>query len=645
VQLIRRQTPILTAETVFDLRVEQVYLALRAASDRDAVDVPVRTSGVVDTPDRWLARRLHLSSDALDFLWTAVAFDADPRVAPLAARIGGPSARRGATIAQHAAIFGLDGPRGRALTAELEPHSPLARADLLVAVGDGAPLATTPFLAASRLRAFLRGEDRVDALLAPFGGVLAIPPAPSVAPEHAQAVETLARAIEDGERVLMSIEGPDGAGRREAVARAAATVARAVVELDLARWDGRAIALSALVVAWRRECLLRGAVGLCCAIDTLSDAERRTLALLLDETPGPILVTTRPDAAPLALARPMLRVPFGVPGATARRRAWNAALPDVAGVDIDLLARRYRVGEPVIARAVSTARLIGDGVTTATIVDGLRAAATDRLGNLCTRVPVTQSWDDLVLPDDTMDQIQGLIARVRHAHLVLDRWGFASRLPRGQGLAALLSGPPGTGKTMVAGLIARELDLELMQVDLSRVVSKYIGETEKQLGAIFDAAEAGHGLLLFDEADSLFAKRTEVKGANDRYANLEVNYLLQRVESFGGIVVLTTNFETAIDPAVRRRLGAHIAFWPPDEVQRADLWRRMIPASAPFDGELDVIALARAFPQMSGAHIRNAVVSAAFLAADGGVAPSQRHLERAARAEYQTMGHILGGKK
>src|SRR5262249_52708624 len=156
--------------------------------------------------------------------------------------------------------------------------------------------------------------------------------------------------------------------------------------------------------------------------------------------------------------------------------------------------------------------------------------------------------------EDTLDQIRSLVARVRHAHLVLDRWGFAARLPRGQGLAALLSGPPGTGKTMVAGIIARELDLELLQVDLSRVVSKYIGETEKQLSDIFDAAEAGHGLLLFDEADSLFAKRTEVKGANDRYANLEVNYLLQRVESFGGVVLLTTNVETAIDPAMKRRL-------------------------------------------------------------------------------------------
>jgi hypothetical protein len=466
-----------------------------------------------------------------------------------------------------------------------------------------------------------------------------------------RATETIARAVAGGEAILIVVEGVDGVGRRQAVARAAASLDRPAVELDLARWDPRMAPLESMIGAWRRECLLRGGVGVISGLETIADGERRSLALLLVDAPGPVAITARPEAVPLGGPRSSLRVPLATPGPVARRLAWSAALAhaevDTRTIDLDLLARRYRLGEPGIARAVHAASVHAAAVRapgTNAIIAGVRATTSDNLGTLCARVEVNQTWDDLVLPDDTLDQIRGLIARVRHAHLVLDGWGFASRLPRGQGLAALLSGPPGTGKTMVAGLIARELELELMQVDLSRVVSKYIGETEKQLGQVFDAAEAGHGLLLFDEADSLFARRTEVKGANDRYANQEVNYLLQRVESFGGVVLLTTNFESAIDPAVRRRLAAHIAFWPPDEDQRTDLWRRMLPSSAPIVGSIDARALARAFPHMSGAHIRNAVIAAAFLAASEGSQLSQQHLERAGRAEYRGMGRVIAGK-
>jgi SpoVK/Ycf46/Vps4 family AAA+-type ATPase len=195
---------------------------------------------------------------------------------------------------------------------------------------------------------------------------------------------------------------------------------------------------------------------------------------------------------------------------------------------------------------------------------------------------------------------------------------------------------------MVAGLIAKALDLELYQVDLSRVVSKWVGETEKQLAQIFDAAEAGHALLLFDEADALFAKRTEVKAAVDRYANLEVNYLLQRIESFEGMAILTTNMDTSIDPALKRRLAAHIVFYPPDEEERERLWAKMITPRVPIAGKLDFVALAHDFPDMSGAHIRNAAVSAAFQAALEGAALGQKHLARAARVEYRSMGRVLG---
>ena len=232
-----------------------------------------------------------------------------------------------------------------------------------------------------------------------------------------------------------------------------------------------------------------------------------------------------------------------------------------------------------------------------------------------------------------------MVARVRRRKQVLDTWGFARKVGKGRGVTALMSGPPGTGKTMAAGLIANELGLDLYQVDLSKIVSKFIGETEKQLGMLFDAAESGHFVLLFDEADSLFAKRSEVKSSNDRYANLEVNYLLQRLESFDGVALLTTNHDSAIDEAFRRRLAAHVRFPMPDEEHRAHLWHAMLPAEADVAGAFDFAKLGTEFV-MSGGFIKNAVLRAAYLAADESSAITQDHLMRGARSEYDAMGKI-----
>jgi SpoVK/Ycf46/Vps4 family AAA+-type ATPase len=192
---------------------------------------------------------------------------------------------------------------------------------------------------------------------------------------------------------------------------------------------------------------------------------------------------------------------------------------------------------------------------------------------------------------------------------------------------------------MVAGIIAEELALDLYQIDLSRIVSKYVGETEKNLASLFDAAEAGHAILLFDEADSLFAKRTEVRTSVDRYANLEVNYLLQRLDSFEGVAILTTNFGTAIDNAFKRRLSCRLTFPFPDEEARERLWAVHLPAQMPRAGKLDLASLARRY-RMSGGYIRNAALRAAFLAAEEGSILTQDHLERAVRAEFREGGKL-----
>jgi SpoVK/Ycf46/Vps4 family AAA+-type ATPase len=229
--------------------------------------------------------------------------------------------------------------------------------------------------------------------------------------------------------------------------------------------------------------------------------------------------------------------------------------------------------------------------------------------------------------------------RIRHRRTVFDAWGFDRVMSTSRGLTALFQGGPGTGKTLVASAIAHELGLDLYRVDVSRIMSKWIGETEQNLAKLFDAAEDGNAIILFDEADSLFAKRTEVRSSTDRYANLEVNYLLQRLDSFEGIAILTTNFGTSIDNALKRRLSFRLTFPFPDEDQRERLWRAHLPPEVPTRGALELGALARRY-RLSGGYIRNCALRAAFLAAEQGGILTADLLERAVKAEFREIGKL-----
>ena len=594
-----------------------------------------------------LAERLGLIDDEVDLLWTAVAVAADPRVQPHARVLGGAEARRGLSLATHALIADLDGNHARLLARRLLAPNPLF-ADGILAWDDedDAPAART-IVAPPRTIGWLAGVDQPDPALGGAARVVKVPAAPQLDARQHEALTQIEGLL--GGAPLIIIEGAPGSGRATAVAQVAGE--RAVVALELRRLPRRAAVLEAALVGLRRECRLRD------AIPVLADAEEllgddgpalaRTVARAIDAWDGPFVVTTAIAGIEIPVARTLVRMRWPVPDVATRRALWARAAPAVPADALDGLAMRYRLGAGGIARAVATSRLCaGDrALTPADLADGVRGNIAERLGELAVRTDVSQGWNDLVLAPDLLDQVRALIARVRHAHTVLEGWGFASKVARGGGVAALFSGPPGTGKTMVAGLIARELDLELYQVDLSKVVSKWVGETEKQLARVFEAAEAGHALLLFDEADALFARRTEVKSAVDRYANLEVNYLLQRIESFGGITILTTNLDTSIDPALKRRLAAHVVFWPPDTDERAQLWRGFMTAEAPFEGTLDADALAEQFPEMTGANIRNAVVAAAFLACGEGRPMSQQHLERAGRGEYVAMGRVISARR
>jgi SpoVK/Ycf46/Vps4 family AAA+-type ATPase len=255
-------------------------------------------------------------------------------------------------------------------------------------------------------------------------------------------------------------------------------------------------------------------------------------------------------------------------------------------------------------------------------------------------VVLRSSWDDLVLQKDRVAKLREICNHARYRGLVLDEWGFERKLSGGKGLSLLFAGPPGTGKTMAAGVMARELGLDLYSIDLSNVVNKYIGETEKQLAKIFDEAERSNAVLFFDEADALFGKRTEVKDAHDRYANIETSYLLQRMEAYQGVAILATNLAQNMDDAFVRRLHFIVDFTVPDERERLRIWQRIWPDGVPRDADVDLGIIARRF-ELSGGNIRNVALAASFLAAADGTPVGQRHLIHATRREYQKMGRII----
>jgi SpoVK/Ycf46/Vps4 family AAA+-type ATPase len=271
--------------------------------------------------------------------------------------------------------------------------------------------------------------------------------------------------------------------------------------------------------------------------------------------------------------------------------------------------------------------------------EAVRQHLESRLGTVAHRIAHLATWSQVVLPPDIQDSLTELLARIRRRRTVFEAWGFDRVMSTSRGVTALFQGGPGTGKTLVASAIANELGMDLYRVDLSRVMSKWIGETEQNLAKLFDVAEDGNAIILFDEADSLFAKRTEVRSSVDRYANLEVNYLLQRLDSFEGIAILTTNFASSIDTAFKRRLSLRLTFPFPDEDQRERLWRAHLPPEAPVAARLDLADLARRY-RLSGGYIRNCMLRAAFLAAEEGRPLSDDHLQRAIRAEFRGIGKL-----
>jgi len=597
-----------------------------------------------------LAYRLGCSEDEVDFLWAVVALAVNPRML-VHARALDDSAPRGLSIALFGQIANLPADASCALGFSLMSGHPASRNGLLFpARGEWGP-AAQPWTPAIELVRYLAGEPSGVTLLSAIA-----PPMPDALLDEAQqqAVMSISAILSNRQPLVLYIEGAEMTGRRTAVALASSGP---VLALDLSRLSPSPASLDGALVTLRREAALRSAVPVVVGIEELMSSERgndprlRLLAQHVDLSDGPIVLVSSWRGIDVGAQLPAVRIQWPIPDVATRGRLWRAlagaTTDDTAG--FDLLAHRYPLGAGAIRRAISSALVLaskapGTPLEPAELQAGIRQNVAEKLSGLAERVVIKQTWDELVLAEDVMARVVGLVGRVRDAHLVYEQWGYRAKMPRGVGVAALFSGTPGTGKTMVAGLIANELDLELYQVDLSKVVSKWIGESEKQLAKVFDAAEEGHVLLLFDEADALFGQRsTEMRGATDRYANLEVNFLLQRIERFNGIVILTTNLDASIDKALKRRLSAHVVFQHPDDDERARLWKLLLRADgAPLARDIDVKMLARTYPKMTGANIRNAALAAAFLAAGGGrKLIDQATVVQAARGEYLSMGHMM----
>jgi AAA+ superfamily predicted ATPase len=459
--------------------------------------------------------------------------------------------------------------------------------------------------------------------------------------------EALSRGKAPASPLRLVVRGRSGAGRRTLISALAETANRTVAMLDAAPLvrDGRVRAEDIAVRVQRAA--LGGWLPCVDNLDAIGHDDRgarEQLREIFRTHPGPLVLRLGSDVTP-PLDPGYAAIDLPPLAETRRLEAWNTALAErgLALPDVEELASRWVLGPGTVNRVLD--QLIERGATGEAAealgrLDGLiRQHLESRLGDLANRLPRLASWSQIVLPPDVLDSLLELVSRIRHRRTVFERWGYDRVMSTSRGITALFQGGPGTGKTMVASAIARELGLDVYRVDLARVVSKWIGETERNLAQLFDAAEDGQAMILFDEADSLFAKRTEVKTSVDRYANLEVNYLLQRLDSFGGIAILTTNFGGAIDTAFKRRLSFRLSFPFPDDEMREQLWRVHLPPEVPRSGELDLADLARKY-KMSGGYIRNAALRAAFLAAAEESGLRHDHLERAVRLEYREIGKL-----
>jgi ATPase family associated with various cellular activities (AAA) len=450
--------------------------------------------------------------------------------------------------------------------------------------------------------------------------------------------------------------GPIGVLRSEdpqaALAAAVALAADAEVPalpVDLARPGASRYPVERVIEAVLAEARLLGALAVLAGFDDLDDRTREAalaaVVAQLTRFEGACVLVARegPELRHELARRPVLILEVPLPDAAERAELWSLHVDGRPGTQphVDELARSFRLGSGQIRDAARMVAALdqAEGPSPAHLRTASQAQSRHGLGQLAQRVPSWGAWDDLVLPPASIRRLRGIIDFLRHGDTVFREWGLGGKVASWGGVTAMFAGPPGTGKTLSASLIAQALGLELFRIDLAGVVSKYIGETEKNLDKVFRAAYRSNAVLFFDEADALFGKRTEVKDAHDRYANVETSYLLQKLEAFDGLAVLATNLKKNIDTAFMRRIDVLVDFPFPSVASRLRLWTTLMPADMPRDAGLDLAFLAEQF-ELSGGHIKNAVQAAALTAAAEGVPVGMRHLLLGVRWELQKQSKL-----
>jgi AAA+ superfamily predicted ATPase len=602
-------------------------------SDEQALALAADTS-TGDPDERLTAAAGLLGLDALDMavLGVCAAPELDPRYARLYGYLQDDVTRRLASPRLAADLLCGDGVTRSDVLTCFGVHGRLQRAGAIeLLAGDGhVMLADRPVKIAERLSAFLLSAGGGLAEAGSTTPLRRVPPADGAIGRPA-VVDEVVRLLATETRVPLMVCGPDAA----AVVTAAA--GQGLVLLD-ARELGRDEPLRDATLACALECSL-----LC--IDGLADLrpeDRTHLLRAIAGRPQRTVLLGRSRSEALACSDvTVLLVEVPMPSFGERHAAWTQLTGAEATSDV---AAKFRLSVEQIREAgeVSriTARARGSETPQPPDLDvGARHASSSRLGELATRLAPAYAWDDLVLPERQLTLLRSISSYLRHRDRVLSDWGYERTVSRTQGLKVLFAGESGTGKTMAAQVLGAELGLEMFRVDLATVVSKYIGETEKNLERIFTAADGSNAILFFDEADALFGKRSEVSDAHDRYANIEVAYLLQRMEGYPGAVILATNFRRNIDQAFIRRLDFVVDFPFPEADDRKRIWRLLLPDEAPVDDDLDVDFLATQF-KLSGGAIRNCSLSAAFQAADEDAPIGMRHLVRAVALEYGKQGRL-----
>lgn len=585
-----------------------------AQAQIDAVRQRMPTASAIDT----LTRLFALSDFERDLLLLVSGVELDSRLASLCAEASGHPQRPWASFGLALAV--LPDPHWSAIT----PPQALRRWRLLE-IDENKGLTAGRLKLDERVLHFISGINYLDhRLQVQFS---AVPNAGLMAePQRDIARRIGDRLLGQGERwPLILLVGNDREGQRDVAATVAQSLGVSLFQLRAVDIPASAHEQEALASLWQREAALLGS-GLLISHDAEDNAN---LPRFVERLDGFVVISGQ--VAPQLEAR-SLRFAVDKPDAPGQRQMWLTALGSKADTlldELDGIASQYSLDARRIERCAEHVEGL-DRERDIELLHQLCRGDDESMSELAQLIDTRSGWDDLILPQSQRATLQQLAVHTRHRITVHHDWGFADKSTRGLGIATLFSGESGTGKTLAAEVLANTLGLALYRIDLSAVVSKYIGETEKNLRRLFDAAEEIGAILLFDEADALFGKRSDVKDSHDRYANIEVSYLLQRMEAYRGLAILTTNHKTALDTAFQRRLRFVVHFPFPDAVLREAIWRCVFPPATPLDS-LDYARLARL--NVAGGNIRNIALTAAFFAVEAGVPVNMAQLRRAAQLE------------